>query len=198
MKLLTLISLLSCSPAALEVEEISPSSDSSTPPLPPVGVIPADDCRHLDRGDKACNFSLLDQYGASWELYNYSDHVIVLDFSTVWCYPCQMAGHHAQPLQDQYSDENVQFVTILLDGAISGIEPTEEEMSEWVSSHAITTAPILQGSRDKMLSTDGTGLDGYLLGGFPTYIYIDREMKIYSAHVGFNDQHVKQTIEEGL
>ena len=198
-KLLFLL-MVSCSPSELKVDENSPAEDSqaTTAPMAPVGVIPADDCRQLDRGDTACNFALLDQNGDSWELYKHNDSVIVLDFSTVWCYPCQMAGHYAQPIQDEYADDNVKFVTVLLDGSISGIEPSEEEINEWVDSHNITSAPILQGSREKMLATDPDAYDGYLLSGFPTYVYIGRDMKFYSAHVGFNESHVKQTIEEGL
>ena len=198
-KLLFLL-MVSCSPSELKIDEASSAEDSQAPTvqMAPVGVIPADDCRQLDLGDTACNFALLDQNGNSWELYKHNDSVIVLDFSTVWCYPCQMAGHYAQPIQDEYADDNVKFVTVLLDGSISGIEPTEEEINEWVDSHSITSAPILQGSREKMLATDPDAYDGYLLSGFPTYVYIGRDMKFYSAHVGFNESRVRQTIEEAL
>jgi thiol-disulfide isomerase/thioredoxin len=198
-KLLFLL-IVSCSPSELKVDENSPSEDSQAPApaMAPVGVVPADDCRQLDRDDTACNFALLDQNGESWELYKHNGSVVVLDFSTVWCYPCQMAGHYAQPIQDEYADDNVKFVTVLIDGAVSGIEPSEEEINEWVDSHSITSAPILQGSREKMLATDPDAYDGYLLSGFPTYVYIGRDMKFYSAHVGFNESHVRQTIEEGL
>ena len=65
-------------------------------------------------------------------------------------------------MQDDYDSEGVQIVTILIDGATGGVEPTEAEIDEWVTSHAITTAPVLQGSRDKML--DPTAIDGYSLG----------------------------------
>ena len=193
---LLLLLMFSCAPSDLKHEKVDIIEEE--PPMPPVGVVPADDCRHLDRGDTACNFALLDQNGESWELYKHMGEVIVLDFSTVWCYPCQVAGNYAQPIQDAYAEDGVNFVTVLIDGAIGGSEPTDEEIDEWVESHGITTAPILQGSREKMLSSDPEGYDGYLLGGFPTYVYIGRDMKFYSAHVGFNEQHVKQTIEEGL
>ena len=56
--------------------------------------------------------------------------------------------------------------------------------------------PYLQGSRDKML--DPAAVGGYALGGFPTYLYLDRDMKFYSGHTGFSDEYVRQKIEEGL
>tara|TARA_R110000744_G_scaffold232358_2_gene350492 strand:+ start:7217 stop:7822 length:606 start_codon:yes stop_codon:yes gene_type:complete len=191
--------LFGCQPSELETTWTS-SDDTNIiiEILEPIGVLPAADCQHIGPGNKACNFRLTDQDGDTWDLYSHTGDVIVLDFSTVWCYPCQLAGHHAQPLQDEYSNDNVKFVTVLLDGATSGVEPSEEEINDWVVSHNITTAPVLQGSREKMLATDPDAYDGYLLSGFPTYVYIGRDMKFYSAHVGFSESHVRQTIEEGL
>ena len=198
MKILYTLFLLGCPPSDLEIAEDSDQFEITEPPAPPNGVIAADDCRHVDRGDLACNFILHDQNSENWELYNHMGEVTVLDFSTIWCYPCQVAGNFAQPIQDDYADQGVNFVTVLIDGMQHSIEPTQDEISEWVQSHGITTAPILQGSREKMLSSDSSGYDGYLLGGFPTYVYIGKDMKFYSAHVGFNEEHVRQTIEEGL
>lgn len=164
--------------------------------LEPVGVIAAADCRHIDIGDKPCNFRLADQNGDTWDLYRHTGDVILLDFSTVWCPPCQAAGHYMQPLQDDYAGDGVQIVTILIDGAVGGTEPTEAEVDEWVTGHNITTAPVLRGSRDKMF--DPTAVAGYSLGAFPTYIYIGRDMKFYAGHVGFSDEYVRQKLEEGL
>jgi len=177
------------------------TTDQLTEPeeeLEPVGIIPADDCQHIDRGDKACNFRLTDQNGETWDLYEHEGDVILLDFSTAWCYPCQIAGLSTQAIQDDYEDSGFHFVTVLIDGHTAGLEPSTSEITRWVDEHGVTTAPILQGSRDKMIDPTGTGIDGYLLGAFPTYIYIGRDLKFYSAHVGFSEEYVRQTIEEGL
>ena len=169
----------------------------------PVGVIAADDCQQIDIGDKACNFLLTDQNGKTWELYDYEGQVIMLDFSASWCYPCQLAAEHTQALQDEYADDGVQVVTILIDGPTPGEEPTEYDIDRWVSTHNITTAPVLQGSRAKMLdSQDGTvaipGVTGYLLNAYPTYIYIGKDLKFYAGHVGYSEEYVKLKIQEGL
>jgi len=179
-----------------------PNQDTAAETTPPVevrqpdGVIAGLDCRHISIGDKACNFILLDQNEEIWELYEHDGDVIVLDFSTVWCGPCQIAGHYTQVLQDDYQSQGVQIVTVLIDGYIAGTEPTTEEIAEWVTSHNIVTAPVLQGSREKMFDSDG--IVGYIIGAYPTYVYIGRDMKFYKAHVGFSDEYVRQTIEEGL
>jgi len=173
-----------------------PDNNEPEPEADPVGVIPGIDCQHIDIGDKACNFRLTDQDGKTWDLYDHTGEVILLDFSTVWCYPCQMAGHAVQGIQTDYEDEGFQFVTVLIDGYTAGNAPHGGEIDQWVEDHNITTAPVLEGSRDKML--DNTGIAGYMLGGFPTYIYIGRDMKFYSAHVGFSEEYIREKIEEGL
>lgn len=199
-----LATLSACGPSKVDIKDgavdqvnhTGAPAESDT--LEPVGVIAAEDCQQIDRGDKACNFRLTNQHGETWDLYSHEGKVILLDFSTVWCYPCQMAGQYVQSIQDDYEDEGFEFVTVLIDGAQSGYEPSPAEVDQWVTDHSITSAPVLQGSRDKMLDSTGVGTEGYLLGAFPTYIYIGRDMKFYSAHVGFSEDYVRQQIEQGL
>jgi len=203
-KLLFVLGLSCCSPAKLETKKDTGSTlIPPEPPLEPVGVMPADDCQQIDIGDKACNFRLLDQNGEIWELYDHTGNVVVLDFSAVWCYPCQLAAAETQRLQDEYSADGVQIVTVLIDGPTPGEEPTDYDLERWTSTHNITTAPVLQGSREKMLDAqDGSvavpGVTGYLLNAYPTYLYIDKDMKFYSGHVGFSEEYIRQKIEEGL
>ena len=194
---------VACGPSKLEIDKKDTGPEAPEVPLDPVGVIPADDCQQIDIGDKACNFRLTDQNGETWDLYQHAGNIIVLDFSADWCYPCQLAADYTQAMQDEFADEGVQVVTVLLDGSTPGVEPTEQEIQQWVNLHGITSAPVLQGSRAKMLdSQDGTvaepGVTGYLLNGFPTYIYINKDMKFYAGHVGFSEDYMRQKIQEGL
>ena len=194
---------VACGPSKLEIDKKDTGPEVPEVPLDPVGVIPADDCQQIDIGDKACNFRLTDQNGETWDLYQHTGNIIVLDFSADWCYPCQLAADYTQAMQDEFADEGVQVVTVLLDGSTPGVEPTEQEIQQWVNLHGMTSAPVLQGSRAKMLdSQDGTvaepGVTGYLLNGFPTYIYIDKDMKFYAGHVGFSEDYMRQKIQEGL
>ena len=207
MKTLFFLTALLVSCKATELETKNNKSDTAAvvvvEELAPVGVIPADDCQQIDIGDKACNFRLTDQTGKTWDLYDHEGDVILLDFSAFWCYPCQVAAGDTQALQDDYAGEGVQIVTVLIDGPTPGEEPSTYDIESWVNLHGITTAPVLQGSRTKMLdSQDGTvaepGVTGYLLNAYPTYIYIGRDLKFYAGHVGYSEEYVKLKIEEGL
>tara|TARA_B100000287_G_C20663726_1_gene791007 strand:- start:289 stop:963 length:675 start_codon:yes stop_codon:yes gene_type:complete len=204
--LLGLLTACGCEPSELDVKTGKVDTGDKTPTqAEPVGVIPADDCQQIDIGDKACNFTLLDQNGDIWELYQHTGDVIVLDFSAVWCYPCQLAAPHAQKIQDDYADQGVQMVTVLIDGRTPGEEPTSFEVTAWANTHNLTSAPVLQGSREKMLDPqDGSipveelGITGYLLNAYPTYLYIGRDMKFISGHVGFSEEYIREKIEGAL
>ena len=79
---------------------------------------------------------------------------------------------------------------------MSGVEPTETEIEEWVTGHNVTSSPVLLGSREKMFDADA--IEGYAITGFPTYVYIDRNMKFYNGHTGFSEDYMRQLIEQGL
>ena len=173
--------------------EITSSKDSAKSPAPPpeFGVNERDDCDQSAIGSSVCNLILYDQNGEIWELYDHTGTVVLLDFSTVWCGPCQVAGHRAQPIQDDYGDQFV-FVTVLIEGA-TGEPATKEDVDTWAISHGITTAPVLQASREYVM--DPAGITGYLVGGFPTYVYIDKNMIIHTGHVGFNEEYMRTTLD---
>ena len=186
---LILMLMMGC---AADLKTSNDADSLGPPPEPPVmGINERDDCDQKNVGSSVCNFVLLDQNGEFWELYDYTGKVVILDFSTAWCYPCQIAGNYTQAIQDEYDDDIV-FVTLLIEG-VSGLPSTEADVNEWVASHNITTAPVLRASREYVM--DPQGVTGYLVGGYPTYVYIDQEMIIQAGHSGFNIDYVKNIID---
>jgi len=189
------LSLIGCGAAELKTaERDSTQTIVEEEPVPTqLGIINKEDCDQTAIGSSVCNMVFYDQNQEVWELYKHEGKVIILDFSTVWCGPCQNAGHYVQPIQDDYAGK-IEFVTVLVDGA-TGEPPTEDEINEWVSSHGVTTAPVLYADRSVL---DPTGETGYLVGGFPTYVFITKELTIHSGAVGFNEQYVRSVIDDLL
>ena len=188
---LLILSLFGC-PAVLETKDnlgIDTTADEEVIPTQ-FGIIKTDDCDQQTIGSSVCNMIFYDQNKDVWQLYDHEGKIIILDFSTAWCGPCQNAGHFVQPIQDDYEGK-IEFVTVLMDG-MTAAPPTEEEINDWVSSHGITTAPVLYADRSV---ADATGVNGYLIGGFPTYVFITKDLKIHSGAVGFNEQYVRATID---
>ena len=185
--------ILAGCPAPLQVEEAPAGDSTATEPVIPdqLGIINTETCDQTTIGSSVCNMIFYDQNKDIWQLYDHEGKVVILDFSTVWCAPCQNAGHYVQPMQDEYGGI-LEFVTVLVDGA-TGEPPTEAEINEWVTSHNVTTAPVLYADRSVL---DPTGETGYLVGGFPTYVFLDKELKIHVGAVGFNEQYVRSVIEE--
>ena len=142
--------------------------------------------------DHPCNFSLVDSNGNNFELYDHYGDIILLDFSTMWCYYCQLAGSHAQSFQDKYNHHGFKHVTILIeDNYGNSIE--QSDLDYWVNTFGITTAPVLAGNRDLI---DLNAEEGYPASGWPTFVLINRDMVLEYGVNGWSEELVTSWIED--
>tara|TARA_R110000824_G_scaffold46692_2_gene133790 strand:+ start:4535 stop:5113 length:579 start_codon:yes stop_codon:yes gene_type:complete len=142
----------------------------------------------------ACDLILKDQNDEYFRLYDHIGKVIILDFSTGWCGPCQIVAATVQETQDLYNEQDFLYVTVLIEDN-EGIPTTEQYASQWAETYNITTAPVLQGSRHLI---DYDAIEGYNLTGWPTFYVINRNMEIVSGLRGFNEEWLTERIEENL
>jgi thiol-disulfide isomerase/thioredoxin len=61
------------------------------------------------------DFTVKDEYGQTHSLYEYREQVVLLDFSGVWCPPCQAQADVMESLYQLYKDRGVVMLTILMD-----------------------------------------------------------------------------------
>lgn len=183
----TAVACSSCGPAELKTE----TEETAEPE--PWGFATWEDCSQVV-GDHPCNFTLLDQDNNEISLYDFYGSTIILDLSAMWCGPCQMAGSDVQSTIERFADEDVRYVTVLIEN-LQGNPPNQSDVQSWAMNLGIETEPILQGSRD-FLNPDAN--IGWPLESWPTFILITSEMEIYVFQKGYNQQVLDVLIEDAI
>ena len=101
----------------------------------------------------------------------------------------------AQRTQDDYASKGFHYVTILIVDAQNDTMDVSEAQ-HWADSFGITTAPVLQGSRDLLVS--GGAQHGYPLSSWPTFVFLDRTHTVAYGIYGFNEEWIRNEIESLL
>ena len=175
-----LMSLFACNPPE-KAETASPEATIT---------YPWDECSN-ELQSHACNFEAITTSGLA-ELYEYYQKPIVLDLSTMWCGYCQVAGAEAQVIQDQYASKDLVYITVLIEN-FEGEPPTVEDLESWKTNLGIVDAPVWASSRDIINLTDPTL--GWSVTGWPTFYFIDRDMKIQGLLRGYSHQMILDGID---
>ena len=191
LKLLPLIFAMACGacgPAQLETGE-----DSSVVNIPedPYPWATWETCAH-NIGDNPCNFELTDQNGIQQDLYQHHGKVIVLDFSVMWCGPCNMIAPVADQWNAQYGSDDFVWITVLIEDSAGG--PVDmSDLQTWATMHS-TEALVLAGSRD-MIDTTEPLEDGYPITSWPTIVVIDRSMVLQHGLNGWSQSAIQGWVE---
>ena len=139
-------------------------------------------------GDHVCDFKLMDQNGKESSLYDHYGKVIILDFSVMWCGPCQMAGLDADPMVERLGGpEKVVYLTVLIED-MSGNDPDIKDLETWSRSLGIEINPVLAGSRQFLNNT------GYHITGWPTFYFIDSDLILRDVMSGFSSSIMEQKV----
>ena len=115
--------------------------------------------------------------GLDGKLVKFSDfrgRVLILDFWATWCGPCRVEIPHFVELQKHYGDKGLTVIGITLD------EQGPEVVKKFVKQLGVNY-PIVIGN-EKVAEAYG-GIDG-----IPTTFVIDRQGRIVSLHIGYDDK----------
>ena len=182
---------LACTPA-LQTEEISTYDTEAEEEI--VFGVQTDGICGQAIGDEICDLVLKDQNDDVWHLYDLEGDIILIDFSAMWCGPCQSAATTVQEIQDFYNTEGFQYITILIDDT-SGDTVELDEVQFWADTFGIDTQPVLQGNRDLV---DGDPSLGYPISSWPTFVFVDRDLSIFWGIYGYSEEYLKMVIEDML
>ena len=145
-------------------------------------------------GDNPCNFTLTDQNGEKFSLWDHYGSAVVVDFSAMWCGYCRIAAQTIQETQDKYAAQGFHYVTILVQD-YDGSTVEQSDLQYWATSAGITTAPVLAAD---MSITDPQGEAGWPVTSWPTFVVIDKKMTIYYGQRGWNETAIETAIQGAL
>ena len=172
--------LLGCKPSKVTIEETEEPSP-----------ITWDTCGY-QVGDHLCNFTLVDQNGDTFDLYENFGKPIVIDFSTMWCGYCQVAAQEVDAVSDKYSNSDLVYITILIENYY-GNSPTTEDCASWADMFGIIKSPVLSGERSLIDYPDG--LTGVPVSGWPTFLFLNSDLTIDSMLTGYGSDSIDYKIQ---
>ena len=143
--------------------------------------------------DHPCDFTLVDQNGDEFSLYDHIGKIVILDFSAMWCGPCQMAAVEVEELQKKYKNDIV-YVMILIEDT-SRRDPSQSDIKNWANVFDIKSAPVLAGDRS-LLSPDPKF--GWVLSAWPQFYVINKEMVLEYGFTGFAPGNIEAVISSML
>ena len=146
------------------------------------------------QGRQPCDFMLVDIDGNEVNFHSLIGKPVILDLSTMWCYPCNAAAAEVQETQDAYPE--LTYVTILIENR-HGVDPTQPDLKDWEETHDITTAPVWAGSRE-VITQDPTDSTEFYLRSWPTFYFLDEDLRIVGYERGFDQAVIESWAEELL
>jgi len=141
-------------------------------------------------GDHVCDFTLQDQNGKYWNLYEHYGNILVLDFSTEWCSYCHVAAASTQEIHDAYSEYGFAYVTIMVEDIAGNSPPTDQALDRWCEHYEIS-APVLAGTREMLDAGDGE----WPISSWPTFYILNDDLVITHILRGYSEENLVQAIE---
>lgn len=142
-----------------------------------------------EEGDVPPDFLLKDQFGDDVSLWQFYGQWIVLDFSTIWCAPCQDLAALAHETHELYKEQGLEYITVLSQNMYYE-SPSLEEVQSWADTFGIE-APVLADP------VEWTSQFVKGASGFPRLVIVGPDMRIVESEVMPNtDEGLRAALDE--
>jgi thiol-disulfide isomerase/thioredoxin len=121
-------------------------------------------------------WELNDLSGKPVKFSDFRGKVLILDFWATWCAPCRVEIPHFVELQKQYGNKGLTVIGVSLD------EQGPEVVKKFVKQFGVNY-PIVIGNKKITEAYGG-------IYAIPTTFVIDRQGRIASRHMGYDDKTV--------
>lgn len=137
----------------------------------------------------AVGFTENDQNGNSFNLESMKGRVILLIFSAMWCSPCRAEASELMELYNTYKERGLEIVQCIYQDEDSN--PADlSDIKRWIEEFKIAFTVVND--------SDYSSVNTYNFNAIPFNIIIDRDFIIRYRASGFNEQAVKNVIEDYL
>lgn len=139
----------------------------------------------------APDFTLVDQYGESHTLSDYTGKVVFLNFWATWCGPCKQEMPDIQKLYEEFGENEGEVVILGIANPKTEENPTNqdgtiEEITSFMNENGYTYPVVMD--------TTGEYFATYGISAFPTTFMIDAEGNVYGYVSGALTEDMMRSI----
>jgi len=139
----------------------------------------------LANGETAPNFTVMDVKGSVAHLSDFADKVVVIDFWSTWCGPCQMSLPGTDKLAKKYAGKNVVFLPICS-------WDNQAAFTKWVTKHKTWTMTFYFDPAGK--GNNSIAGTQYSVSGIPTQFVIGKDGKVAYGSVGYGGEESEHAL----